>query len=291
MSLQLPSRAAASVKTGARAAVLGLGLLALGACSAEDKDQLGRLAMPIPASEQAPATYELWKWAWVAAMVTGVLVWGLLFFAAWRFRRRSTNLVPVQTRYNLPLEIFYTVAPILMVIVFFFHTVQTQNIVTEIKDDPDVTIDVVGQQWSWTFNYTEQGDGGKTPYTVGTTNDRPTLVLPVDQTVAFQLHSPDVVHSFSIDVFLTKLDIIPGRVNVLQVKPTRIGDFRGKCFEFCGAYHSRMIFDVKVVSAEDYEAYLTDLQEKGNVADAPLLGGAAVNTQPGLNTDAEGDHS
>ncbi|WP_238694460.1 hypothetical protein [Nocardioides daphniae] len=129
MGLQLPSRAAAHLKKGVRGAVLGLSLLALGACSAEDKDQLGRLAMPAPASDRAPAIFDLWKWSWVAAMVVGVLTWGLMFYAAWRFRRSSKNLVPVQTRYNLPLEIFYTIAPILMVIVFFFHTVNTQNTV------------------------------------------------------------------------------------------------------------------------------------------------------------------
>lgn len=292
MGLQLPSRAAAPAMKGARAAVLGLSLFMLGACSAEDKDQIGRLAMPAPASEQAPATFDLWKWAWVAAAVVGVITWGLMFYAAWRFRRRANNLVPVQTRYNLPLEIFYTVAPILMVIVFFFHTVNAQNVITEMKDDPDIVVDVVGQQWSWTFNYTDQGEGGTTPYVVGTTADRPKLVLPVDQTVEFKLHSPDVIHSFMVDAFLMKMDVIPGRVNEFQVKPTKIGDFRGKCFELCGVYHSRMLFDVEVVSGEDYADYLAQLQENpDNVADAPVLGGSAVNTQPGLDTDSEGEHS
>lgn len=244
--------------------------------------------MPAPASDRAPEIAELWTWSWVAAMAVGVLTWGLMFYAAWRFRRRSTNLVPVQTRYNLPLEIFYTVAPILMVIVFFFHTVETQNAVTEKVDDPDITIDVVGQQWSWTFNYTEQGEDGTTPYVVGTTADRPKLVLPVDQLVEFRLHSPDVIHSFQIDSFLMKLDVIPGRVNSFQATPTVTGEFRGKCFELCGVYHSRMLFDVEVVTAAEYEDYLEELQENpDNVAKAPVLGGSAVNTQPGLDTVEE----
>ena len=249
--------------------------------------------MPSPASEQAPAVFDLWRGAWIAAAVVGVITWGLIFFAAWRFRRRSEDHVPVQTRYNLPLEIFYTVAPILMVIVFFFHTVNAQNTLLEMKDDPDIVVDVVGQQWSWTFNYTEQGEGGSTPYVVGTSADRPTLVLPVDQTVEFKLHSPDVIHSFQVDAFLMKMDVIPGRLNSYQVKPTKIGDFRGKCYEYCGVYHSRMLFDVQVLSAEDFDAYLAELQENPeNVSDAPVLGGSAVNTQPGLDADAsEGEHS
>lgn len=288
MGLQLPSRAAAPLKRVAGTAVLGLTLLLLGACSSEDKDSLGRLAMPSPASEQAPATFELWRWAWVAAMAVGVIVWGLIFFAIWRFRRRSEDQVPVQTRYNVPLEIFYTIAPILMVIVFFYWTVTVQNVMTKIEDDPDVTIDVVGQQWSWTFNYTGQGEGGTTPYTVGTTSERPTLYLPVDQTVQFNLQSPDVIHSFGVPVFLTKLDVIPGRINELQVTPTEEGTFNGYCYELCGTYHSRMLFTVEVVSAEEYAAHLEELQAQGSVADEPLLGGSVADTQAGLDDEEEG---
>ena len=290
MGLQLPSRAAAPVKKGVRAAVLGLGLLALGACSAEDKDQIRRLAMPDPASEQAPATFELWKWSWVAAAVVGVLVWALMFYAAYRFRRTAKNQVPVQTRYNLPLEIFYTIAPIMMVIVFFYWTVDVQNKVLDEDAKVDHVVDVVGQQWSWTFNYTDQGTDGTTPRTVGTTAERPTLVLPVDQTVEFKLHSPDVIHSFGVDGFLVKMDVIPGKTNSLRVTPNKLGTYAGKCYELCGVYHSRMLFDVKVVSQAEYQGYLDELEATGQVSDKPLLGGSDVKTVAGLDTDAEGGH-
>lgn len=290
MGLQLPSRAAAPVKQGVRAAVLGLGLLALGACSAEDKDQIGRLAMPAPASEQAPAVFELWKWSWVAAAVVGVIVWALMFYAMFRFRRTAKNQVPVQTRYNLPLEIFYTIAPILMVVVFFYWTVDAQNRVLDEDRKVDHTVDVVGQQWSWTFNYTGQGEGGDTPYDIGTTADRPTLWLPVDKTVEFKLSSPDVIHSFGVDSFLMKMDVIPGTTNSFKVTPNEIGTFKGKCFELCGVYHSRMLFDVKVVSEADYQAHLADLVEVGRVSDEPVLGGADVKIVAGLDSNNEGGH-
>jgi cytochrome c oxidase subunit 2 len=248
--------------------------------------------MPDRASAEGPYTYELWKWAWVAAMVTGVIVWGLIFYAVVKFRRRSDDEVPRQTRYNLPLEVFYTIAPILMVIVFFYWTVNVQDTVLEMKDDPDVTVDVVGQQWSWTFNHTEQGEGGSTPYTAGTASDIPTLVLPVDQTVQFNLHSPDVIHSFGVDAFLMKMDVVPGRINQFQVHTTEIGDYTGKCFELCGTYHSRMLFDVKIVSQADYDAYLAGLVEEGSVSEEPLLGGSHATTKTGLAEDdsEEGSH-
>jgi cytochrome c oxidase subunit II len=155
----------------------------------------------------------------------------------------------------------------------------------DLDPEPDTVIDVVGQQWSWTFNYTEQGEDGQTPYTAGTASQIPTLVLPVDQTIQFNLHSPDVIHDFGVPSFLMKMDVIPGRVNKFQATPTVIGDFAGKCFELCGTYHSRMLFNVKVVSQDDYDAYLADLADQGSVADKPLLGGSEVVTQDGLNKE------
>ena len=136
-----------------RVALLGVTMLVLAGCSEADTHQIRNLAMPDRATAQGPYTYELWKWAWVAAMVTGVIVWGLIFYVVARFRRRSDDEVPVQTRYNLPLEVFYTVAPVLMCVVFFFHTVRVQDELTNIEPDPDVTVEVMGQQWTWTFNH------------------------------------------------------------------------------------------------------------------------------------------
>lgn len=287
MGLQLPKRAAVPVRRVATGVLVVSLLLFLSACGgdAADADQIARLAMPEPMTETGPATYDLWRWSWLAAMVTGVIVWGLIFWVVFRFRRRSDDEIPVQTRYNLPLEIFYTIAPIMMVIVFFYWTVKVQDEVIALDPEPDHVVDVVGQQWSWTFNYTEQGEGGDTPYTSGTASQIPTLVLPVDQTVQFNLHSPDVIHNFGVPSFLMKMDVIPGRVNKFQVTPTVIGEYAGKCFELCGTYHSRMLFNLKVVSEADYDAYLLDLADQGWIADEPLLGGSDAVTQDGLDEE------
>lgn len=288
MGLKLPKRSDAPLRRVRNIVLLGAAMLVLAGCSEADKQQLRNLAMPEPATAQAPYTFELWRWAWVAAFAVGVLVWGLIFWSIWRFRRRSDDEIPVQTRYNLPLEVFYTIAPILMVVVMFFHTVRVQDEMTDVSREPDVIVDVLGQQWSWTFNYTEQGEGGTTPFVSGTAGEIPTLVIPVDQVVQFNLHSPDVIHSFSVPAFLTKLDVIPGRVNQLQVTPTKLGTYPGRCFELCGVYHSRMLFTAKIVSQEDYEKYLLDLQDSGDVADEPILGNDFVNRQAGLDDDQEG---
>jgi cytochrome c oxidase subunit 2 len=297
VGLQVPKLSGAPARRILRVALLGVTMLVLAGCSEADEHQIRNLAMPDRASAQGPYTYELWKWAWVAAMVTGVIVWGLIFYAVVRFRRRSDDEVPRQTRYNLPLEVFYTIAPVLMCVVFFFHTVRVQDEVVKLDDNPDMTVEVMGQQWSWTFNYgVGEQDPGANPeddeyayqeyvYTSGDGNEIPTLVLPVDQRIQFNLHSPDVIHDFGVPAFLVKMDVIPGRVNRLQVTPTVEGDYAGKCYELCGVYHSRMLFNVKVVSQAEYDAYLADLAEAGQTADSPVLGGSNATTQTGLAED------
>ena len=289
MGRQLSPHGARRLRRVVLAAVVVLGVVALSGCSAQTRHEWSNLAMPDPAAEQSHQIFLLWRYAWVAALATGVLVWGLIFYACVKYRRRSDDEVPVQTRYNLPLEIFYTIAPIVMVVVFFVHTVRVGN---EVRDDSlkvDHTVYVVGQQWSWTFNYVGDGPNGKNLYTVGAAGQPPTLVLPVDQTVEFKLHSPDVIHSFGIPAFLETMDVFPGKPaddNHFSITPTVIGDYRGKCRELCGTYHSRMLFNVKVVSEQDYQDYLKTLVQAGQVSDKPLLGGSESMTESGETNPA-----
>jgi len=289
VGLQLPKRAAGNLRRVTLLSILGTSLLVLTGCSSETKGEWSRFAMPDPASEQGEHILNLWQGAWIAALVTGVIVWGLILYAVVAFRRRDPDEIPIQTRYNLPLEIFYTIAPIIMVIVFFAHTVKVQDTVLDDTVEPDHTIEVVGQQWSWTFNYTgEDAVGGQNVYTSGTASNIPTLYLPVNETTRFNLHSPDVIHNFGVPGFLMRMDVIPGRVNHYAIKPTRTGVYAGKCYELCGVYHQRMLFNVRVVSSADYEAHLQDLEAAGRVSEEPLLGGADATTQSGLGSGEEG---
>ncbi len=286
MGLQLPKRAR-RVGLGAATAA---GMLLLGACSAEDQAQIERLAMPEPATDRAPAIYDLWQGSWLAAILVGILVWGLIGYAAFKYRRRHDDEVPVQTRYNLPIEILYTVAPIVMVLVFFFFTVTVQDeVLAKSSDDggqPDHTIKVVGYQWSWAFNYVEELDG-QTVHEGGTTGEKPTLYLPVDESVEVELVSPDVIHSFWVPAFLMKMDVVPGRTNSFEFTPTEEGSYVGRCAELCGAYHSRMLFDVEIVSVEEYEQHLQELEDRGQTGEA--LGGVQADTQAGLEEEVQDD--
>jgi cytochrome c oxidase subunit 2 len=277
-------------------------LLALSACSDQTKDEWRRIAMPEGASDRSDNIIEFWQWTWVAAMVVGVLVWGLIFFVVIRYRRRSDDEIPVQTRYNLPMEILYTIAPIIVVLVFFKFVLGTQTEVNK-EVDAEHTIAVVGQQWGWTFNYIDDsalgGSGDRAAcdaegadtcvYDVGTPAELPTLYLPVGESVRFELSSPDVIHSFWVPAFSYKMDVVPGRDNAFTMTPERIGTFDGKCAELCGTYHSRMLFNVEVVDAEEYAAHLSELAEQGNVGVA--LGGSEAVTQDGLDNETETEGS
>ena len=291
MGLQLPKRAR-RVGLGAAMAV---SLLLLGACSSQDQAQIKRLAMPEPATDRAPAIYDLWHGAWLAAIIVGVIVWGLIGWAAWKYRRRAEDEIPVQTRYNLPIEILYTVAPIVMVLVFFFYTVNVQNEVLAKSVDegkqPDHVVQVVGQQWSWTFNYVQDQalDGSTTVHEGGTTADRPILYLPLGESVQVKLTSPDVIHSFWVPAFLMKMDVVPGRVNTFEFTPTEKGTFKGRCAELCGAYHSRMLFDVEVVDPDGFAQHLQQLEDKGQTGLA--TGGSNADTEVGLEEQVQGNET
>ena len=99
----------------------------------------------------------------------------------------------------------------------------------------------------------------------------------------FHLDSPDVIHSFWVPGFLFKMDVVPGRHNQFTLTPTRSGTFEGRCAELCGVYHSRMLFNVKVVDQAEYDDHLEALAEQGNTG--PALGASETARTPGLESE------
>ena len=245
-------RRAALVAAGVSALAVGLS-----GCSQSEIESWQRGGLPAPATEQAPIILQQWQLSWVAALIVGVLVWGLLIIAIVAYRRRG-NEAPVQTRYNIPIEMLYTIAPLIMIMVMFFFTARDQTELQKVSANPDVTVNVVGFKWNWAFNYLDQD-----AYSVGTPEQRSELVLPVNRSVRFELTSPDVIHSFWIPAFLYKMDVIPGRRNVFEVTPNKEGVFVGRCAELCGVNHSQMLFTVRVVPQAEFDAWIQSLKAKG----------------------------
>ena len=228
-----------------------------GSSDAEVTNQTGRIT-------------DLWVGSWVAALIVGLITWGLMLWCVAVYRKRkSDDVLPVQLRYHVPLEIMYVILPIVMVGVLFFFTNRDMTEITDTSGEADVHVQAIGKQWSWDFNYLDDDvyDTGQHAQNVGTTegvlDDQITLYLPVGESVEFTLDSRDVIHSFWVPAFLYKLDMIPGKTNHFQVTPQQEGLYRGKCAELCGEEHSSMLFNVKVVSREEYDAHIDELRAKG----------------------------
>ncbi len=266
MRLRDHTRSPARVRRAAAAGgVSVLALVTLSGCRASWSN--GLLLKGV--TQESHRVNALWDGAWVALLSVGLLVWGLTAYVVIRFRRKDgDDELPEQIRYNVPLEVLYTVVPVLMIAVFFFFTARDESALLDVSKKPDVTINVVGKQWSWDFNYIEAnvhevGTQAELTGQPGVEATLPTLWLPVHKRVEFLLTSRDVDHSFWVPAFLQKMDTIPGRVNRFQVVLEQEGTFQGRCAELCGAYHSQMLFQVKVVSWAVYQQHMSELRAAG----------------------------
>jgi len=217
-------------------------------------------------TEQSKRMYDLWIGSVVAALAVGFFVWGLIFWCVFRYKKRSQEL-PVQTRFNLPIEVLYTVLPFLVIAVLFYYTAVVQTDVNKVSKNPDVTVEVVAFKWNWQFNYrtgpTEPGapEAQTVASTVGNSNLIPILVLPVGRTVRIEEHAKDVIHSFWVPELLFKRDVFPGSIrNEFQITIEEQGEFVGRCAELCGTYHSMMNFELRAVSPERYQQYVEALK-------------------------------
>jgi len=213
---------------------------------------------------------QLWSASTIAALVVGVFVWGLIFWAVLRYRSRAgDDAMPAQVGYNLPIEVLYTVIPCLIIAVLFYYTVVDQNFVNKESEKPDVQVSVLAFKWNWQFGYVGLRDkNGQFVQTVGSSTEVPILVLPVNKKVLFTENSADVVHAFYVPEFLFKRDVIPGRTNSFEVTVTRPGAFVGRCSEFCGSYHSMMNFEVRAVSSADFDSFIEARQDGLTTAQA-----------------------
>ncbi len=234
-------------------------LLTSGCSGREAYENVFGLGWPKPKTEQAETMYEVWLGSVAAAAAVGLAVYILIAWTVIRDRKKSDEL-PRQVRYNLPIEVLYTIVPFVIIAVLFFYTAVAENKVNKLTKDPDVRIGVVGFQWNWQFNYLDD----KVQVTGEPAKGGATLMLPVNARVRFTETSPDVIHSFWVPDFLFKRDVIPGRLNSFEIKPTQIGTYIGRCAELCGEKHDRMNFTVKVVSQADYDAYIAILKADPN---------------------------
>ena len=236
----------------------------------------------------------LWVGTWVAALVIGVITWALMLWVIVAYRRRKGDKgYPRQLAYNVPMETMFTVIPIILVLTLWGFTDRVERTVNTPVEDSPLVVTVHGKQWAWDFDYEyTTPDGQKEErhlYGVqaqltgeeGVEDTLPTLYLPVDVPVEFQLKSRDVIHSFWVPAFLQKLDMVPGQTNRMYLTPGETGHFQGKCAELCGEFHSEMLFNVEIVEEAEFLNEIRQLPEG--------LSGAELNRNPNENPDGQRD--
>jgi cytochrome c oxidase subunit II len=247
-------------------------LTVLAGCSAESiGSKFGHFGWPGRGiTTEAHHMYDLWIASVIAALVVGFFVWGLIFWCVIRYRKRGDDL-PVQTRFNMPMEVLYTVTPVLIVAVLFYYTAVVQTTVEKQSRNPDQVVEVVAFKWNWQFNYRDGigRDARTVASTLGTDDVIPLLVLPTGEKIRFEETSRDVIHSFWVPEILFKRDVFPGSIrNRFEVTLDREGRYVGRCAELCGTYHAFMQFELVVVSPQRFQQFLAAKQGGASTADA-----------------------
>ena len=184
-----------------------------------------------------------------AATVVGIVVYGAILWCIVAYRRDRHDAQHFTG--NTPVEILFTIVPLLIVIGLFIVTFRDEIPVDSVSAKPENRVDAIAFRWSWRFGY----DGGRIS-TTGTPQTPATLYLPVNRTTEIDLRTVDVNHSFWVPGFLFKRDAIPGMTNVFDLTPTKTGSYPSRCAQFCGLDHALMTFVVDVVPADAYDRYI-----------------------------------
>ncbi|HEU4760138.1 MAG TPA: cytochrome c oxidase subunit II [Dehalococcoidia bacterium] len=228
------------------ALLLAAALVLLAGCSNADPQNTFSPAGDVAAKERDLFNLVLWP-----AVAILIIVEGLLVVAVLRFRRRGDEGPPKQVHGNTRLEIAWTVAPAVLLLVVAVPTVASIFDVGRAPKADAFPVNAVGQRWNWKFEYPGVVDkDGKPLFTFGE------MHIPADQEISVSLDSVDVIHSFWVPKLAGKLDVIPGRHNRMWLNATVPGVYSGQCAEFCGLQHYKMRFCVVAhKSLADFQAW------------------------------------
>jgi cytochrome c oxidase subunit 2 len=247
-------------------AVAGVALAAGGAAFAE-------LGQPRPwewtLQESATPVMDTITWfhtllVWIITIIT-LFVLALLIMVVVKFNAKA-NPVPSRTTHNTLIEVAWTLIPVLILVAI---AVPSFRLLFQQLDIPkaDLTVKVTGKQWYWSYSYPDHGKfefdslmaQDKKPRLLGVDNE---MVVPVNKVVRIQTTGADVIHAFAVPAFGIKIDSIPGRLNETWFKATKTGMFYGQCSELCGKDHAFMPIAVRVVSDQEFAAWVETAKKK-----------------------------
>ena len=261
------------------------GVLAAGAAQAAVNDLPGGPAVR-QLNLHAAATRIAVEQAWlhwfmlIACTVIFIVVFSVMFYSIWK-HRKSVGAKPANFHESVTVEVIWTLIPFIIVILM---ALPATKVLVAAKDtsNADVTIKATGYQWKWGYDYLNgEGAGVSFLSTLDTTHrelsnagakgdvpdnyllkvDNP-VVVPVNKKVRIITTANDVIHAWGIPAFGVKQDAIPGFVRDTWFRSEKTGDFYGQCYELCGKEHAYMPIHVKVVSAQEYTAWVSDQQKK-----------------------------
>jgi cytochrome c oxidase subunit II len=239
---------------------------------------LAQLGQPVPwqMDLQTAATPIMEQIAWfhnvllwiIGAITLFVLV--LLLIVILRFNARA-NPTPSRTTHNTPIEVLWTIVPV--IILAFIAVPSFRLLFTELAvPTPDLTIKATGKQWFWSYAYPDNGNFEFDSLMVPEKDLKPgqprlltvdnEMVVPVNKVVHVLVTGADVIHSFTVPSFGSRIDAIPGRMNETWFKATVTGMFYGQCSELCGKDHSFMPIAVRVVNDADFAAWVAQAKQK-----------------------------
>ena len=249
-----------------------------------------QLNMQTPVTAVGADIYDLHNWMMIVCMVIFVGVFGVMFYSVFK-HRKSLGHKPATFHESTAVEIAWTIVPFLIVIGMALPATKT---VVALKDtsNADITIKATGMQWKWGYDYLKgEGEGISflsnlsTPRAqIGLPGEPSTetrgenylmevdneMVVPVGKKIRMVFTANDVIHAWTIPAFGIKQDAIPGFVRDGWFKAETIGTYRGNCVELCGKDHAFMPIVVRVVSNEDYAAWVnTKKKEMAALADDP----------------------
>jgi cytochrome c oxidase subunit 2 len=259
-----------------------------------------------PIGHEAEHFHNVWLMITVTAI--SIFVLGLLLYVIVRYRR-GANPTPSRNSHNTMIEVVWTLVPVLLLVSIAIPSIRLLR--HQYTPPPaDLTVKVTGHQWYWTYEYPDYGvsfdsnilkEKGDSTLKAGdryrTDADGPPLlaadermVLPAGKVVKFIITADDVIHSFAVPAFWTKLDANPGQLNETWVKvdADKTGVYFGQCSELCGARHGFMPINVEVVTPAQFQQWIAS---KGGTlpgakpAAAPTPGTAAQ-PQPAEPGDA-----
>lgn len=234
-----------------------------------DKPHAWQMNLQVPASPVMEKITELHNLLLVIIFSIAIFVLFLLIFVVFRFRE-PRNPVPSKTTHNTPLEIVWTLFPVIILAVIAFPSFKLMYFMDKAVD-AEMTVKVIGHQWYWTYEYPDHQvsfdsymikDADLKPGQMRLLEVDNQLIVPADTVVRILVTSEDVLHSWAIPSLGIKQDSVPGKLREIWVNVKKEGTYYGQCSELCGMDHGFMPIAVKAVDKETFNQWLNETKSK-----------------------------